>query len=407
MIARFARLAGLAYPLAILFQLNLVHADDGMGLRRGANPGEVSISGVSAGAAMAVQYAVAHSATIMGVGAIAGPPWHCADGHLAQSVNRCMCGREAIPPKADEARALAGRGEIDPLVSGRPTALKQSYVFQSAGDGTVKKPSGEASIAFLADFIGKAPVADFGNATDQSNAARHGIISPEGTDQCDIENDNDTYIRKCRAEDNAGKLLLALLAPGQHYDTQFRQADIPASDIWAFSQQPMIEAVKSSAGFITIDTMLGFRSARRLDLDMADKGYIYVPPACRQAGSRCGIHVALHGCRQDARQFAIRAGYNNWAQHYRIMILYPAIKPDSFPVAGNVCTKGVFSDAFDRATFEPNYNGCWDWWGYLDSPSDERRYVGKGAPQMQVIKRILDEVTAPRSAASGPVDGQP
>jgi poly(3-hydroxybutyrate) depolymerase len=401
MIARFA------YPLALLLQLTLAHADDGLGLRRGANPGEVSISGVSAGAAMALQYAVAHSASIMGVGAIAGPPWHCAEGRLAQSVNRCMCGRQAIPPQADEARALAGRGEIDPLVSGRPAALKRSYVFQSAADGTVKKPSGEAGIAFLADFIGQAPVADFGNAADRSNAAMHGIISLEGKDQCDIEAINDSYIRRCGAEDNAGKLLLALHAPGKRYDVRFRQADIPADDIWEFDQQPIIDAVKNSAGPIAVDLALLFASSRRLNLDMADKGYIYVPPACRQPGSRCGVHVALHGCRQDARQFALRAGYNNWAAHYRIMILYPAIKPDSYPLRGNVCSMRAFSDVVNVAWYEPNYNGCWDWWGYLDRPSDGRRYVGKGAPQMQVLQRILDGVTAPRPGAGSPVHGQP
>lgn len=380
----------------LLCPLHPAHADDGLGLRRGANPKEVSISGVSSGAAMALQYAVAHSGSVIGVGAVAGPPWGCAEGRLSQAVNSCMCGRQPVAPQAATARALAGRGEIDPLSGGKPAALKRSWVFQSRADGTVVRQSGAASIAFLTDFIGTAPVADAGNAADGSDTAQHGIISPDGTDACGTEGDTDTYIRRCGAEDNAGKLLRALHAPGSRYDARFRQADIPAGEVWEFRQQPMIDAVRDSAGSIAADLWFGFPSARRRNLDMADKGYIYVPPACREARSRCGVHVALHGCRQDARQFATRAGYNNWAQHYRLVIVYPAIKPDAYPVQGNACKAGAVGEAANNAWFEPNANGCWDWWGYLDNGfPDELRYLGRRAPQMRVIERIVAEVTAP------------
>ncbi|HEX8602788.1 MAG TPA: PHB depolymerase family esterase [Pseudoduganella sp.] len=398
------------FALALLFQLNLAHADDGKGLRRGADPGEVSISGVSAGAAMALQYAVAHSASITGVGAIAGPPWGCAEGRLAQSINSCMCGRQAIAPKAVAARELARRGGIDPLVAGKPRALKRAYVFQSAADHTVVKQAGMASIDFLTDFIGAAPVVDFGDAATGSNAAQHGIVSPEGPDKCGIERDTDIYIRQCGAEDNAGKLLLALHAPGKRYDARLRQAGIPASEIWEFSQQPMIDAVRSSRALIAADRPIGpdFVSPRRASLDMADKGYLYVPPACRQPGSHCGVHVALHGCRQDARQFATLSGYNNWAGHYRIVVVYPAIKADPHPIRGSVCAMPVVQEIANNALFEPNPNGCWDWWGYLDNGwPEQQRYVSRNAPQMQVIERIVAEVTAPLAGTGAPGSGQP
>ena len=41
-------------------------------------PDEISISGVSAGGWLAVQYHIAHSSQIMGVGVVAGGPYHCA-----------------------------------------------------------------------------------------------------------------------------------------------------------------------------------------------------------------------------------------------------------------------------------------------------------------------------------------
>src|SRR4051795_7412707 len=53
---------------------SLAQADDNLGLRRGGDPHQVSISGLSSGGAMALQYAVAHSSSIIGVGSVAGPP---------------------------------------------------------------------------------------------------------------------------------------------------------------------------------------------------------------------------------------------------------------------------------------------------------------------------------------------
>lgn len=390
-------IARLACSLAILLHLPAALADDGVGLRRKADPANITISGVSAGAAMALQYAVAHSSSVAGVGSIAGPPWGCAEGRLSQALNACMCSAQPVAPKADAARQMAQRGEIDPLAAGKPVALKRSYVFQSAGDKTVWPQQGVASIAFLTDFIGTPPVKDFGDAADGSNNAQHGIITPDGADKCAIENSNDTYIRRCGAEDNAGKLLRALLAPDTGYDASLRRRDIPASDVWEFDQQPLIDAVKGSTGAISADSFgLHDVSPRRANLDMAAKGYLYVPPVCREAGSRCGVHVALHGCRQDARDFAVKAGYNNWAQHYRIVIVYPAIAPDPNRLAGSVCSMKGFALAAQYAWYEPNPNGCWDWWGYLDIGWPEGpRYIGKAAPQMRVIERIIAEVTAP------------
>jgi hypothetical protein len=161
---------------ALSLGLNAAQADDGLGLKRGGNRDDVSISGVSSGAAMAVQYAVAHSMSIVGVGAIAGPAWGCADGRLSQAVNDCMCGRNALEPKLNTARELARVGKIDSLPSGKPKALKRSYIFHSPADNTVAKQSGEANAAFLTAFIGGSPTIDWGNIGDGSNQAGHGII---------------------------------------------------------------------------------------------------------------------------------------------------------------------------------------------------------------------------------------
>jgi hypothetical protein len=379
---------------------NLARADDGLGLKRGGNAGDVSLSGVSAGAAMAVQYAVAHSGSVVGVGAIAGPGWGCAEGRVSQAINNCMCGRQAVTSKIDIARSLAASAEggIDSLVSGKPQALKRSYVFHSMADRTVAEQSGQAGIDFLASFIGSAPVVDRGNPQDGSYEAGHGIVSPDGSDACRANGKETTYVRRCGAEDNAGKLFHALYGQGSAYDVSKRVNTIPESDVWQFDQQRMIDDVKRDVDVIAPDRlfmMFPYPSSRRKNLDMARTGYLYVPPSCRRANSECRVHIALHGCKQNARDFAIAAGYNNWAEHYKVIVVYPAMKPGT-PQAEEACQAGPVPPGANASWIEPNDNGCWDWWGYLDTGwPEEYRYLTRKAPQMQVIERIITDVTRP------------
>src|SRR5690349_4145499 len=121
------RLAALSLGLLSL-ALGAAAADDGRGLKRSANPSDITISGLSSGAAMAVQYAVAHSSSVVGVGSIAGLAWGCAEGSLSRAVNDCMCGRHAIKPKTSLAHQLATRGKIDSLPAGKPQTLRRAYV---------------------------------------------------------------------------------------------------------------------------------------------------------------------------------------------------------------------------------------------------------------------------------------
>ena len=378
-------------------------ADDGRGLRRGGNPNDVSISGLSSGAAMAVQYAVAHSGSVTALGSIAGPLWGCAGGSVSRAVNACMCGREplaaTLAATLKTARRLAAEGAIDGLAAGAPQRLRRAYLFQSPADETVAVESGEANANFLAGFMGHTPEIDRGNAQDGSDRAGHGIIAPgTGTDACAFDGRETSYIRSCGAEDNAGRMFHALFGEGAAFEPGRRIDAIPEGEIWSFDQRGPIEGVKAERASIADDFLNWFwlpaTSPRRRNLDMADRGYLYVPPSCRAAGSACRVHVALHGCKQDARTFALRAGYNNWAEAYRTIIVYPAIAPGE-AVAGSVCRAPPLSGALDAAWFEPNPNGCWDWWGYLDTTSRAGRYLTKAAPQMRVLDAIIAAATAP------------
>lgn len=365
-----------------------------------AEPGQVSISGISSGAAMAVQYAVAHSASVSGVGAIAGPAWGCAQGSVSQAINTCMCVRDTPPATLSLARQFASSGAIDRLMSGKPQGLSRAFVFHSPDDATVKPASGEAGIAFLRDFIGQPPAVDRGHAGNGSNRAGHGILSPEGRDSCQASAQDSSYVRRCGDEDNARDAFRALF-PDVPVDASQPGEEVPDSALQPFDQTPFIDAVTASSPYIAPDSLWlyfwPYRSDRRDRLDMATTGYVYVPPVCREAlrpGSSqaaCGVHVALHGCKQDVRTFARTTGYARWAGLYRQIIVYPAIRQTDAPVSES-CGGPAITPLADSAWIQPNPNGCWDWWGYLDG-NDRTRYLTQAAPQMQVIERIVRALT--------------
>ena len=104
---------------------------------------------------------------------------------------------------------------------------------------------------------------------------------------------------------------------------------------------------------------------------LADEGYVYVPRACAE-GASCKVHVALHG-RQYAGAvgdaYYAHAGYNEWADSNRIIVLYP--QTTALPPG--------------------NPNGCWDWFGYTGI-----NFAWKSGVQMRAIKAMADKlVSAP------------
>ena len=362
---------------------SLAQADDNRGLRRGGDPHQVSISGLSSGGAMALQYAVAHSGSIIGVGSVAGPAWNCAEGDLAHAMQVCMKGQGTVQPKTDLARQFAAAGKIDSLSGDTTSTLKRSFVFQSPQDEVINPRSGQANVDFLAALTGVAPKVDRGHADDGSERAGHGIISPDGTNSC--SGLGSTFVRRCGAEDNPAEVLSTIYG-GEPDPT--RRKEVPDADVWEFDQQPLIDAVKNEGASVSGDYVWWYQalpSTERQNLDLAPTGYIYVPMAvCGQDQPPCRVHVALHGCAQDPKLFARKSGYNDWAEHYRTIIVYPAIK------ARHPWPWDYLLGA------EPNPLGCWDWWGYLDPGTGGDRYLTKDAPQMKVINRIIAEVTKSR-----------
>jgi hypothetical protein len=77
---------------------------------------QISVSGISSGGFMAHQFHVAHSSNVMGAGIVAGGPYYCAEGSVADAIRRCS------KSMALECNAL-GLGRIETPITGLATSF--------------------------------------------------------------------------------------------------------------------------------------------------------------------------------------------------------------------------------------------------------------------------------------------
>jgi poly(3-hydroxybutyrate) depolymerase len=103
-------------------------------------------------------------------------------------------------------------------------------------------------------------------------------------------------------------------------------------------------------------------------------GYVYVPASCA-AQRPCRVHVAFHGCQQNAStigdDYYSHAGYNEWADTNDLIVLYP-----------QTIASGRYNNPASSIPYNPN--GCWDWWGYTGES-----YARKDGPQIAAIEAML------------------
>ncbi len=363
-----ARPFGLAFAvvLALSFCVRAVRAADPPLPAYNAAIGQTSISGISSGAYMAVQFATAWSSIIVGVGAVAGGPYGCAEGSAATALSTCMLGTPDIDLNALFRRTDAwGRsGAIDATSR---IAHQRVYLFSGYNDAVVARRVTGTLQAFYAHYL-KAAHLFYQTAI----GAGHAQVTADYGEACAAT--GGVHINDCNY-DQAGVILQhiygALHAP---------QSGPPSGHVLRFSQA---------------DYTRPFSPAQD---SMAATGYVYVPQACA-AGEACRVHVALHGCKQSStwigETFVRHAGYNAWADTNHIIVLYPQTRAELFTVTGG-----------------SNPNGCWDWWGYLDAdPMDTPTYLLKSGRQIRAIRAMIDRLTSgaapPAPAAAAPLPGPP
>jgi len=303
-----------------------------------ADAKHTSVSGLSAGAYLAVQLQVAYSATIVGAGIVAGGPYDCAAGNAA-FVELCMGQLPFFMPGASgfvgTAEAWAIAHEIDALSHLRHRRL---YVFSGGADSTVRR----AAVDTAVEVFRRLGVDAANIAYVHDIPAGHALIAPDATHGCGAT--ESPFVNRCDVAGAPYDQAKAILT--QIYGTLQPPAASPPTPV-PFDQRP-------------------FGSAAAL---MADAGRVHVPAACASAGAHCRVHVALHGCMQAEESvgdaFHAGAGFNRWAETNRLIVLYPQV---------------------NRSASNPF--GCWDWWGY--SSVD---YARKSAPQMKAIMAMVKRLT--------------
>ena len=324
---------------------------------------ETSISGLSSGAFLAVQFEVAHSSIIKGIGIIAGGPYYCAQNDIARATTRCSCTLDpahsacSVSPTSTDVGALeraTGKFFAEHLIDD-PHNLAQHRVYVLAGEQDPIVPSAIASQ--LSDYYGSFSVTGL-KITVKPNTG-HTMPTLAFGNRCSAT--ESPYIGRC-GYDAAQELLSWIYGP-----LQPKQNGALTGRFSQFDQTAYVHA----AAFLWLT-------------GMDTTGWIYVPRACAQ-GERCRLHVALHGCEQGqsyipdhpprggglyyGTTFVRHAGYAPWADTNHIVVLFP------------------------QAVSIPSLNpsGCWDWWGYTDG-----NYANQHGAQIAAIRAMVDQIASGR-----------
>lgn len=334
-----------AYFLLVALALSSTHAAEPLPAL-GASRETVTVSGLSSGGFMAVQFHLAHSALVRGIGVIAGGPFECAEATLERALKHCMRPQpDASPPDAHATQARVERRARNGLIDAPENlADDKVWAFSGASDSVVERPVVDALVAFYRLHLSSDAVRYV-----EHPRAGHAVLSPDAdTQACDVT--QSPFINFCDGFDAAGEMLAHLLGP-------LAPRVAPAGRLIAFDQRP-------------------FSPTRPLEASLSDTGYAYIPRAC--SSGECRIHVVFHGCLQSAAQvgttFVERAGYNQWADNNRLVLLYPQIRPRS----------GL---AWGSTRWLQNPRGCWDWWGYTGAA-----YATKEAPQIEAVRAMIDRL---------------
>jgi poly(3-hydroxybutyrate) depolymerase len=341
----------------IAFAPSAAQADDPPLGAYNADIGESSISGISSGAFMAVQFATAWSDIMKGVGIIAGGPYYCAQatavggltgdiGAILTATGPCMVGPPpALEPLIKQTDDWARNGDIDDT---RHIAGQKIYIFDGYNDAVVNRTVTDATHRFYLHYLSDR---NRGNLFYQTAiGAGHSQVTLSYGLEC--SDNKDYFIDQCNY-DQAGVILQHIYGA-----LRPRNDDHPLGELLIFDQREFTLPASPAS------------------YSLAETGYAYVPASCA-ALEPCRVHIALHGCKQNydaiGDRYVQHAGYNEWADTNHLIILYPQT------IAGDPVTN--FGTPL-------NPYGCWDWWGYTDF-----NYAVKPGRQISTIKAMLDRLT--------------
>lgn len=348
------------------------------------DPSGISVSGFGSGAYMAVQYAVAYSDTVMGIGAISGGPFGCARGSISTAALTCSCPELPspaqkvencieLPPEfyASSLNRVPSTGKdamIAPLAG-----LKRQYIYLLA----------EGANASITPIHSEQLRVQYMGAGVPEEHIRHVYLEDAGNTMPTLDaggnckDSSPTYIGRCQY-DVAGELL------GWIYDRG----------------HPLVARDDKLKGELIMFDQTFFSPTENADAGLDKVGYIYVPAQCK-GSQACRLHVAFHNCRQGHSfalelgskkfepPFVANSGYLEWANANGIVVL--------FPQALNIAPDG--GGMFSPQLFNPQ--GCWDMWGYAEGVDSMFvdggiRYAGRKGVQLSRIHAMISYIARHR-----------
>lgn len=314
---------------------------------------KISVSGLSSGGFMANQLGYAHASTFMGVGIFAGGPYMCA-GH--SDYKSCMYNATISSGMLNTMQAdinnWSGTANDDKsLVAGQ-----KIFLFVGSSDTTV----GPNPMSALQTQYANNGVPAASRVYTQRAGTAHTFptdFDAAGNNAC--SSTASPYISNC-GYDGAKAVL-----------SHFYGALNPRNNAPAAGNYIEFDQTAYIAG----------------NPGMSATGWVYVPASCA-GGTQCRLHVALHGCVQNAAtigdKFIRNTGYTRWADTNDIIVLFPQARVDN-TIHGTPAS-GIAS----------NPNGCWDWIGWYGS-----NFAQKAGTQVAAIKAMVDRLASGTGSGGG------
>lgn len=313
---------------------------------------QTSVSGLSSGGYMAMQFQVAFSSILKGAGIIAGGPYYCAQGSEVAATSVCSCVPvgcfAAATTDVPELIRITDRNAREGFIDATSNLRNGRYwLFSGKADTAVPQWIMDDLQTYLLHYVNSANI-----FYKNDLWAEHAQPTDFFGNPCDVR--GDPYINNCHY-DGAGALLQWIYGALRPRNTEQLRGSFVA-----FDQREFL-ADASTHG-------------------LADEGWLFVPTDCAN-GQSCRLHVAFHGCSQYLTYryfdpsagfvtfrttFVRNAGYNQWADTNNIIVLYPQATPTA-----------------------SNPLGCWDWWGY-----DDANYATRSGRQMAAVRAMIGRIAS-------------
>jgi poly(3-hydroxybutyrate) depolymerase len=299
----------------------------------------ISVSGLSSGAYMAMQFHLSFSEQVIGSGLIAGGPYFCAQGSISMALQNCVANSDAIIDLAALATTIDDYQASGLLADSKYNQDDKVWLLHGTLDKRINRVVADQLAAQINTlFVPK-------NVEYISQQAFAHVMPTLDSGMPCIESVS-PFIGNCNY-DAAGELL--------KYITQLTEPKSTKSND-QLSQQLLTFEQSEYAG--------------EYAETLGENAYLFVPQSCKDKRN-CDIHISFHGCNQNAEaignEYAKNAGFNAWADTNNLIVLYPQTKQSAF--------------------MPLNPQACWDWWGYTGA-----NYANKNGKQIKAVMSLVDNI---------------